>query len=260
MVGRRDDADQRSAGARPHRPRGGHRPCVRRGPRAGCRGRRLDHRRPAGRHQRVAAAAAGARPADLGGARPGAAPRGAAGQGADRGRRRLRHGGRVHLLAAARGLRLPFRQRALVRPSGPRPRLPRGPGARAYAPGAPVLATAGRRHRRSRGRLGGPRPARRAHRRPGGLLVRVPGRLPGQGQGAAPLRRGLRRRLVPRAARHRPGDLGVAAAGSDRPGPDRQPAERGRRWLRLVRPGGRHRRAGTARPLVPAATAVRLPR
>ena len=62
----------------------------------------------------------------------------AAGAGPGRGRRGLRDRGRVHLLAAARGLRLPAGQRAGLRPAGARPGLPVRAGDRPVGLGAPA--------------------------------------------------------------------------------------------------------------------------
>jgi hypothetical protein len=155
----------------------------------------------------------------------------------DRRRRDLRDAGRVHVLLPAARLRLPAARPAVVRAAGSWAGLPRRardravPGrARAATPADPDHAHGGGGVRR----LGAA--ALRSTRRPRGVLVRLPGAVPLACPAAAGVRRGVRRRHLPRAARHRPACVDLAGHGPDRaPGLDGQPAVRCRRWLRLLR-------------------------
>ena len=143
----------------------------------------------------------------------------------------------IHLLAAARGLRLPAGKRAGVRAARPRPGVPVRAGDRPVGLGAPAYRRAGRRHRRAR------RPVRRlgAARcgpagRPRGLLVPLPARLPGLGRSRTLYVGAFL--VSPTSSCWEPGlHLGLADPRPDRADDDRQPAVRRRRRLRLVRPG-----------------------
>ena len=159
--------------------------------------------------------------------------------GAGVGRGGLRDGRGVRLRRLARRLRLPAAQRPGLRPAGPRPDLPGRALPRAQRPCAPARA-----HRdpgdghplRGVGPVGaGPvaaaRPARCA-------LVRLPAGVPAPRPDAPGLLRRLRRDVVPRALRHRPRHLGLAGARPHRADRHRQPAERHRGWLLLLRRGG----------------------
>jgi len=166
---------------------------------------------------------------------------------AGRGRGRVRDRRRVHLLALARGVRLPARQRPGVRAAGARPGLPvrarLGPlGSRTALARAP-----GRGHRGRRRRV---RPLGPGRHRPGGragrVLVRLPRGIPAMGGLPTGLRGCVRRRHLPRGARHLDRRVGVAAARPHRARADRQPPLGGGRRVRMVRPGRADRRATAA--------------
>ena len=183
---------------------------------------------------------------------------------ADRGGGGVRDGRGVRLQPAARGLHLPLRQRADVRPAGARAGLP--VRVRPRARPARGAAPAGLRRRWRRG-AGGPG-RRTACWSPTGPTCSARSGSPAWRRSCSsgpsqPVYVGARRgRYLPRARRHPPGHLGLAAARPDRPGVDRQPAlGRGRR-LRLVRPGRAARRAPCAARVVgvsPTPSASRRP-
>ena len=139
-----------------------------------------------------------------------AAPRDPARPRAGGGGRRLRHGRRVHVLPAARGLRLPAATtcRRSSRPATAWSTSVRWPSAGprsccADAPPLVVVTVAAGGGLRRRGGCWSP---------PGstcsGVLVPLPARIPALGPVADALRRRLRRGDLPRAARHLAGHLG----------------------------------------------------
>jgi hypothetical protein len=151
---------------------------------------------------------------------------------------RLRDDGGVRVRRLARGLRLPASQRPVVRSARARPGLPRGAGARQERARPPARSRGGD-HDGHRLRLLGAVGAVpvRAARRPGRDLVRLPARVHAPRPDASGLLRCLRRDLLPRALRHRARNVGMAATRPHRAAGNRQPAERHRRRVLLLRRG-----------------------
>ena len=190
-------------------------------------------------HRCVPGSAAAARPGHLGFPAADAARREQSQPGPGCGGGRLRHAGGVRLRRAVGRVRLSAGQHPGVRPARTRAGLPRSAGDRPqYVGAAPCPGVRGQHPDAlwGLGRLGaaaGPPPGRARC-----LLVRLPGGLHLQGPEPAGLCRCVPGGELPGDRRDLAGHLGLAAPGPHRVHRHRQPAERDRRRLCLVRRGG----------------------
>ena len=169
--------------------------------------------------------------------------RDAGGPGADRHRRCLRDGDRIHVQPTAGGVRLPLRECARLCAAGARSRLPRRAGHQSLNLATAQRPSRGDRDRCSRWRLRGVglEPSCAPAGRLGRVLVRLSAGLPDLG----PQPSALRRRVPGRHCSGNPGNalgnLDLAGKRSDGPRHHRQPAQRRGGRLRVVRPGRRAR-------------------